>query len=1318
MISARRFGQWSLYGIGGLLACVVLLRVALGIYLGTTAGRAMVARQIGQQIGMPVEVTELRLGFATSSIGMKVFDPAAPKPSTAEVLAVGKAKADVSLIGIALGRVEPEWVTLDGVTLTIHVAADGTVTTTLPRTGGGSGGGGYFPSIQVTGGKLTVRQEGRPEFSFQNLELAVTPAGNAVKLAGGIDDPAWSKWAITGEIDSVAKSGWVEIATPDGPLTMDRLSSVPFVPPAVWERVRADGRGGIAVRLWAAAGTGVEYSVEIKPAAAALTLPDASLTLTRVEGLIRISGAKVTLAGTHGEVAGGTIAVDGTLDFGSEPATVALKVSGQELDIRRLPADWELPKDFEGKLKGSADISLRIHPDGRVEPEGNGEGLITGVKVLGFPGDDIPINLRKRGNRLEFRQPKKDDSRGARTLTRTIVQCAAPRQEKKPADPSKKDDDPVTLDANIRLRDVEISELLEKVNVKLDYRISGKITVEAAIAVPAARAATTAAYQFTGKVSSAALKLEGLTVRDLSAKMVYQDGKFTLTDLSGKIDQPGKSSAPPGTFRGTASAAISPPGDATATFSFEAISLEQLVKAVPDFNLDVRGSLSGKTSVKTSYEKLRDPTAWSGSAELNASTIIVEGRTAKDVRFSGELAKGVLTVKEARATIEGIPVTGEATLGVAGEYPFTAVVRTVGTEITDLRKLVPEVELPGLVEGVLETESKVVGTLSPLTFTATGTVKATKLTLGRSNTNQIEAKWGLTRDRLTLSNLKADVFGGTITGSADVPFDNTKAGKFEVAFKDLDVARATELIPDFPIRLAGMVTGNIGGTIPVTKLGESRVGNIDLDITAPKLTVQGIPAERLVGKAALKGRSLEYQLEGKTLGGSFEIKGRYPGQKKPKAPGEGAGERGSLKLSGVDLSRIATDAGIRSLALLRGRIDARFDFDNDLSAGSGRANLTNLAWGNTPMAREISGIILLRDGALELTDLAGRVAGGELRVRARVLLNDTSRNYFNLTLSRADGKRLLAPFVEDDELLHGPVSLVVRGRLGRETRASGTISMGRGSVSGIEVSELRIPFEAITSPSGYGRLTVHEANVTAESGRARANFTVDWGFETRMQGQVQFLDVPLRAVAPGLGDKALFGNGRVTGRFDFTGQHVKSLDDLNGTLIATLSNTSVRELPLLRFVTPFLNASGLVKPFQSGDIRGTLSKGVFRVQRFALANPAAQLFADGTVTTSGRVDLNVVAHVGTIGPDVRGLRLLGLRLPTIGPVPVGLIRDVSDFLTNQTIRLSVTGTTSNPVVRLNVGALLQDQAVRFFLSRYVAPAEAAAIMGLGSMTNK
>ncbi len=82
-------------------------------------------------------------------------------------------------------------------------------------------------------------------------------------------------------------------------------------------------------------------------------------------------------------------------------------------------------------------------------------------------------------------------------------------------------------------------------------------------------------------------------------------------------------------------------------------------------------------------------------------------------------------------------------------------------------------------------------------------------------------KWEMNRERLSISELKANAFGGTVTGSANVPFDRMKAGGFEVAFKDLDMAAASELVPDFPVRIAGKVSGKVGGEIPPAKPNET-----------------------------------------------------------------------------------------------------------------------------------------------------------------------------------------------------------------------------------------------------------------------------------------------------------------------------------------------------------------------------------------------------------------------------------------------------------------------------------------------------------------
>jgi translocation and assembly module TamB len=182
-----------------------------------------------------------------------------------------------------------------------------------------------------------------------------------------------------------------------------------------------------------------------------------------------------------------------------------------------------------------------------------------------------------------------------------------------------------------------------------------------------------------------------------------------------------------------------------------------------------------------------------------------------------------------------------------------------------------------------------------------------------------------------------------------------------------------------------------------------------------------------------------------------------------------------------------------------------------------------------------------------------------------------------------------------------------------------------------------------------------------------------------------------------------------------SGTNVRSVDDLTASLAAALHGASAGEIPLLRVAVPYLNPLGATKPFQNGDIKGTLSRGVFRLERLALANPSAQVFADGSVTLkNSRISLNVVAHTGPVGPEAAGFRVLALRLPvTIGPIPIGLIRDVTTFLSNRTIRLTITGTASNPAVQVNTAALLSEEAVRFFLSRYVS-ADVGAALGLGT----
>ena len=867
--------------------------------------------------------------------------------------------------------------------------------------------------------------------------------------------------------------------------------------------------------------------------------------------------------------------------------------------------------------------------------------------------------------------------------------------------PAAKRPDQTPVEATLSLRDIDIAQLIEQLELKIPYKVAGKVTLRAKLGVPLGEANTAASYKLSGTITSPELRFEGLTVQDAAADLHYQNGVLTLGELRGKVPHPGGV----GEVRGAAKAAISPAGDASAKLTLTKLPLGPVLAAVPDLGITGSGVVTGEAEFKAPFEKLGDPTTWAASAKLSSDELTVADRTAKAVSFTAKIDKGVVTLTDGAATIEGIPVTAAGTLGLTGAFPLDATVKAAGASVTDLRKLVPELKLPVSVEGTLSAEARLTGTLSPTALRAAGRVTATDVTLNKTAANHLDVRWELDPDLLRVTDLKAQLFGGIVDGKLEYPLVADRGGSFFLQFKDFDAAQARAFVPDFPVRVTGAVTGKVAGTIPPAKDG-ARVGNLDVDLTAPKMTVQGFPAEKLVGKATARNGTIEYSLEGHSLGGTFEVKGRYPGAKAEPAP---KATRGSARLRNLDLSRLGSALGVEGLRPLRGRVDLTFDYENDLSAGAGRVSVRGLRWGGEATADDLDAVLLLNDGQLELRDLRGYMAGGILRGRARVKIDDPGRNFVSLTLDRANTAKLLAPFGEAGAALEGNVSLVVRGSFGRTARLTGAATLDRGSVGGAGVVGLRVPFE-VTAGAAGGRLTVREATALAGSGRTTGAVTVDWGAGAGVQvnGRVQMFDVPVRALAPGLGDNSFVGTGRLTGRFDVSGQNVRSAADLKGNLIAVLNGTSAREIPLLRQAVPYLNPLGAGRAFQTGDVRATLSGGVLRVQRLALANPTTQLFADGSITLSNnRLDLDVVAHTGQIGPDVRGLRLLGLKLPTIGPVPIGLIQDVTQYLSNKTVRLTISGTVANPAVRVNTGALLREEAVRFFLSRYVLPAGAA-----------
>ena len=70
------------------------------------------------------------------------------------------------------------------------------------------------------------------------------------------------------------------------------------------------------------------------------------------------------------------------------------------------------------------------------------------------------------------------------------------------------------------------------------------------------------------------------------------------------------------------------------------------------------------------------------------------------------------------------------------------------------------------------------------------------------------------------------------------------------------------------------------------------------------------------------------------------------------------------------------------------------------------------------------------------------------------------------------------------------------------------------------------------------------------------------------------------------------------------------------------------QLPVLRQITPYLRPGVSSATFQSGELKGRLAGGIFRIQRLTLVGDFLKLLIQGNVTVAGNLDLDVIAQTG------------------------------------------------------------------------------------------
>jgi hypothetical protein len=396
---------------------------------------------------------------------------------------------------------------------------------------------------------------------------------------------------------------------------------------------------------------------------------------------------------------------------------------------------------------------------------------------------------------------------------------------------------------------------------------------------------------------------------------------------------------------------------------------------------------------------------------------------------------------------------------------------------------------------------------------------------------------------------------------------------------------------------------------------------------------------------------------------------------------------------------------LRNALPLSGRLDIELDYTHDtpdrLPRGTGKVRLANLKLKGNPLTGDLEGDLLLADGVIRLRRISAEVARGLLRAQLAYNLNDPERSSFSMAFDDVDAAELLAPWL--GERIKGTMQARIRGTLGASWRGTADLELTRGELFGLEVSQWRVPATWEYAPgTNRAELDVPDTSLQIARGRTTGKVNLKWDDSLRVEGNVRFFGMDLQTMLRQTIGPSELASGELTGRFDFSGSDVRSINELSGNIVASFRQAQALQLPVLRQVAPYAGM-GQSTTFQRGDLRARLDRGVLRITQLGLEGGNLQLHADGTVNLEGRLNLNVVAKNRDVGLPTARLGAIGLRIPIAGPVPVTLLQQASNLLANRVIYLEVTGTARNPVIGVRPLPLLSEEAVRFSSTGPICP---------------
>jgi hypothetical protein len=1048
---------------------LVLLGVAARYFLSSGYVAAQVASRLEAMLGGQVRVASADVGLAGSSASGVEFFEKGKTASQTPWLTVKSVTTDVSLLGVLTGSANPANVTLNDASVTLRFDKEGHLLTLLPEPPPGEADKDLtLPNVRLEDSRLTLQREGGPALVATGIQATLTRQGDRLVLRGAVDNaerPALGKWSLQGELDEKKKTASLTLSS-EGPVhvTQSLLEELPFVPSAVWREAQvksADSPVTVSIR-YDLAHPELHYRVALEAQNVDMYVPAIELDATAGKGKIELDDGLAQVLDVQGQVFGGTIRATGSVDLRSPEIHLHFpKVEVKGLEMRRIPKSWDVPRQIEGRLQGNAWLDVVFGKDGKQLVRGEGKGEIVDARVAGQPtAEPVRLELHAKEAGFGFRsaedapkqeaegqvipaglsvattvliqKPQHDQGLPARAVngmagildwtlqgvreTGTEFARLLPKQleqQKKPAEPGR------TIDVNLKLSKVDLSNFVQGLGLKLPFEVAGRLSFEVKASIPLDTPKDMKTYRASGSADVTNLRLAGVQFDEIRGNVNYADGFLNVAEVSGRIaDGLGKA----GTFTGSARLQVVPLGPFTGKAALRDLDLALAQRLDPKLRPPV--SVAGRFDTTVGLEGNLEPLGIRSSGTAAARGLRVSDVTLNDLDFIWKSDDDQVTIDKLHACLYEGAVDGKAVVPLRPTVAGSVDLRLKDVDVGALAKSVPR--MPFRVEGK-----------------AGGTVKGVLPAAPAGKEREATVDVDLRAKRLKVQGIATDQFAGTVgyhQGTIDYRFEGQAlGGSFELNGQVPAERAAAKEAKEGQLQVKGArlsalaaLFGQQTDTFPLH-------GTVNLDVKFRHARPDGFPVgsgQVTINRPRWGGVDLSDQVQGEILLDRQELQlrsvtanvgeGVFRAQAvlSLRRPGEGWF---SANLEGVEAASLLAGwpdlAGTvqgRIEARLRGRLNHDWNGSGDLLLGRGKVygvEVTEwrlpLTWSFSPQAGRAE--IFVRDSAATLA--TGRATG-----QATLGWGDGVRVGGRVDFANVDLRTISRQFADSSQFVSGRVT--------------------------------------------------------------------------------------------------------------------------------------------------------------------------------------------------------------------------------------------------------------------------------------------------------